>query len=87
MNSAVIVPANRKGGYALIFDKFRYVRNRKTKTNLWWRCSTAGCGACLKSNLFDLQDIGAVIQGLFAIVFYINDLIFPEIPVLVLPPV
>lgn len=70
MNGPVLVPANRKGGYALIYDNFRYVRNRKTKTNLWWRCSNAGCGSYLKSNLFDVEDIGAVIQGILFMTIY-----------------
>jgi len=65
MSNPIVVPANRKGGYALIHDDYRYVRNRKQKTNIIWRCTHNGCGSYLKTNLFDVTDNDAVIRGNF----------------------
>jgi len=59
-----IVPANRRGGFALLHNEFRYVRRNKTKSTLYWQCSTTGCGAYLHTNLFDVSDDNAVINGM-----------------------
>ena len=60
---AKIVPANRKGGFALVNDGFRYIRNRTLKTKIYWRCTHIGCGAFLDTNLFDITEEHPVIHG------------------------
>lgn len=64
MTSPCVVPANRKGGFVLIVDKHRYVRNRQQKSNIIWRCTQPGCGSYLHTNLFDVSDFNASIRGM-----------------------
>jgi FLYWCH zinc finger domain len=71
MNNPVVVPANRKGGHVLLYDEHRYVRNKKTKLNLLWRCTHTGCNAYLKTNLFDVTDKDAVILGNFSFNYFL----------------
>ena len=70
INQPCIVPANRKGGVVLIHDNFRFVRNKKQKNNISWRCSKPTCSAYLQMNLFDVMDSNAVIQGTTTILPY-----------------
>ena len=63
MANAQIVPANRRGGVILLNDNYRFVRNKKGRNNMIWRCTETGCGAYLHTNLFDINDDAAVING------------------------
>jgi hypothetical protein len=63
MASAVIVPANRKGGIVLLQNNFRYVRNRTRPSKITWRCTEKSCGAIMQTNHFDFQDVNATIKG------------------------
>lgn len=55
MSRVEVVPANRKGGFVLLCDDFRYVRNKTGRDNLTWRCSEVGCGAYAHTNSLMLQ--------------------------------
>lgn len=61
--TAVIVPANRRGGRVLINDGYRFMRKSKSTVNLRWACTERTCSAILYTNLFDVFDDSAVIQG------------------------
>lgn len=63
MNNPVVVPANRRGGYVLINDLYRFVRNRTRQTKITWRCTEKFCGAILQTNYFDVKDEQATILG------------------------
>jgi FLYWCH zinc finger domain len=67
---ATIVPGNRKGGFVLVHDGFRYIRNRSVKIKIHWRCTYKGCGSFLSTDLFDVRDEHAAIHGNFFILFF-----------------
>lgn len=66
MTSTQVVPANSRGGVVLLHEDYRYVRNWQSTDKRIWRCTHTGCGAYLQSNLFDVFDDNAAIQGKFA---------------------
>jgi len=53
---AYIVRGNRKTSYVLINQSMRYVRNKATKTTLYWRCWRNGCKASVTTNVFDVTN-------------------------------
>jgi FLYWCH zinc finger domain len=57
------VPANSRGGIVLLHEDYRYVRNWKSQHKQIWRCTETGCGAYLHTNLFDVADDNAAING------------------------
>jgi hypothetical protein len=63
MSDPVVVPANRRGGFVLVNNNYRYVRNRTRSANITWRCCKKCCGAILKTNFFDVTDETATILG------------------------
>ena len=65
MSNCIIAPANRRGGFVLLCDKYRYVRNRTSNAKIIWRCTHSGCGSYLHTNLFDVKDSKAAINGKF----------------------
>jgi len=65
MSIARVVPANSRGGSVLLHDDYRYVRNWKNRNKQVWRCTQAGCGAYVHTNLFDVAADNATINGMF----------------------
>jgi len=45
-----------KRGKVLIYDGFRYQKNRATGEKIHWRCWRKGCRAKLNTNLFDVAE-------------------------------
>ncbi|KAK6195696.1 hypothetical protein SNE40_001068 [Patella caerulea] len=52
---AFICDGHRKGGKVLVKDGFRYLRNKVTKTTIYWRCWKPICGSLLQTNVFDVR--------------------------------
>lgn len=44
--------AGDKGGKVLIYNNFRYQKNKKTAAKIHWRCWRKECRTPLQSNLF-----------------------------------
>lgn len=63
--NARVVPANSRGGVVLLHNGYRYVRNWKSNQKQVWRCTETGCGAYLHTNLFDVTDDSAAINGMY----------------------
>ena len=51
---AYIALGNRKGGRVLVFNDFRYHKNRTTKRYIHWRCWRQSCNSMLTTNFFDV---------------------------------
>jgi len=53
-----------KRGKVLIFNGFRFQKNRETANNIYWRCWRKNCRTPLTTNVFDLDDEHAQINVL-----------------------
>ena len=53
-----------KGGRVLVYQGFRYQKNRAGKATINWRCWRKRCRVTLKTNLFDTTNENARIQVL-----------------------
>jgi len=63
MSTTCVVPANRRGGSVLLHNNYRYVRNWKGRDKQTWRCTQTGCNTYVHTNLFDVGDENATING------------------------
>ena len=48
-----------RGGKLLIYQGYKYARNRTRGLAIYWRCSRQGCSTALISNVFDLEGLAA----------------------------
>ena len=48
-----------RGGKLLIYQGYKYARNRMRGLAIYWRCSRQGCSTALISNVFDLEGLAA----------------------------
>jgi len=55
-NRTCIVPANSRGGRVLVHDGFRYAKRNKSKSAIYWQCTTVSCRVNLHTNIFDFDD-------------------------------
>ena len=44
------------GGKVLIYDGYRYKKNKLTASAIWWRCWRKACGAAIKTNIFNINE-------------------------------
>ncbi|VDI25242.1 Hypothetical predicted protein [Mytilus galloprovincialis] len=59
--AAKVITGNR-GGKVLIFDGYKYQKNRQRNESIYWRCWRIECRANLKTNIFDINDPQAIIR-------------------------
>ena len=52
---AYVQVANSRGGKALIFEDYRYLRNKTRADKIYWRCANRACGVYLTTNAFDVD--------------------------------
>ena len=62
---AQVVIGNR-GGKILIHGGYRYQRNQSRENAIYWRCWRDGCLGRLRTNVFDVNNLNAAIQVLYA---------------------
>lgn len=58
------ITAGLKRGKVLIYEGFRYQKNRVTGEKIWWRCWKASCGAMLSTDSFDVNEDNPAISVL-----------------------
>lgn len=51
--------ANSRAGKCLVYEKYRYVRNKVRNDCIYWRCAEKGCSVFIKTNYVNVEDNGA----------------------------
>ena len=55
----------KRGGKVLLFQGFRYYRNKTTSQNIHWRCWRSACQTTLTTTVFDLDAVNPRMTVLF----------------------
>ena len=64
LNAMAFVCKGLNAGKVLVFEGFRYQKNKEKSHSIQWRCWRKTCRTPLTTNVFDLNDEAAVINVL-----------------------